>query len=372
MKLKPLSPLLAALALAACGGDATTPASTAENTAASAAAPAATVAQTSAAPTATPVIACDRGCLEGMVERYFDAVVANDPSMVPLADDVIFTEDGQRLLIGDGLWNTMKRKGGYRLFTTDVAAGQVAVLATINEDHRDPALETPALIGLRLKVENQVITEVEQLVVRSENGAKNVEAMGMPQAVYLEEVPAENRMSRADMISTANKYFTGMQQNDGKGDYPFAEDCDRIENGGHATNNPTPAGETRPDPKTALGYSGQWTCLEQFESGLIHFVHRIRDRRFVAVDEERGIVFSFVFFDHPGGDTRTFQVPDGRSVTAGPVQPWTWQIAELFKVENNQIRRIEAILARSPYGMNSGWSTWEEGMSDTLRDVSME
>jgi hypothetical protein len=41
-------------------------------------------------------------------------------------------------------------------------------------------------------------------------------------------------------------------------------------------------------------------------------------------------------------------------------------------VENNQIRRIEAILARSPYGMNSGWSTWEEGMSDAMRDVSMQ
>ena len=371
MIVKRLSLLLVAAALSACGGEATAPASSAESTAAGAAAPAATVAQSPAA-TATPVVACDRACLEGFVERYFDALIDNDPSKVPLAEDVIFTEDGQRLLIGDGLWNTMKSKGPYRLYTTDVPAGQVAVLATINEDHRDPALETPALIAVRLKVENQVITQIEQLVVRSESAANNVNNIGMPHEIYLTEVPPENRMSRAAMIETANKYFTGMQQNDGKGDYPFAEDCHRIENGMAATNNPTPEGETRPDPKTALGYSGQWTCLEQFESGLIHFVHRIRDRRFVAVDEERGIVFSFVFFDHPGGDTRTFQVPDGRTVTAGPVQPWTWQIAELFKVENNQIRRIEAILARSPYGMNSGWSTWEEGMSDEMRDVTME
>ncbi|MGV3592437.1 MAG: hypothetical protein ACO1PZ_12165 [Gammaproteobacteria bacterium] len=371
MIVKRLSLLLVTAALAACGGDATAPASSAESTAASAAAPAATVAQGSTA-TATPVVACDRACLEGFVECYFDALIDNDPSKVPLAEDVIFTEDGQRLLIGDGLWNTMKSKGPYRLFTTDVPAGQVAVLATINEDHRDPALETPALIAVRLKVENQTITQIEQLVVRSESAANNVNNIGTPHEIYLTEVPPENRMSRAAMIETANKYFTGMQQNDGKGDYPFAEDCHRIENGMAATNNPTPEGETRPDPKTALGYSGQWTCLEQFESGLIHFVHRIRDRRFVAVDEERGIVFSFVFFDHPGGDTRTFQVPDGRTVTAGPVQPWTWQIAELFKVENNQIRRIEAIIARSPYGMNSGWSTWEEGMSDEMRDVTME
>jgi hypothetical protein len=102
----------------------------------------------------------------------------------------------------------------------------------------------------------------------------------------------------------------------------------------------------------------------------LHFVHRIRDRRFVAVDEERGIVFSFVFFDHPGGATRNFTTPNGRAVTAGPAQPWTWQIAELFKIENGQIRQIEAILERSPYGMNSGWSSYEDGMSDRARDVT--
>jgi hypothetical protein len=371
MIIKRLSLLVAAVTLVACGGEAAAPNPDADVISTSPRAPAENVAASTAPAASTPVVACDRACLEGFIERYFDALVDNDPSKVPLADDVIFTEDGQRLLIGDGLWNTMKSKGPYRLFTTDVAAGQVVVLATINEDHRDPNLETPALIAVRLKVENQVITQVEQLVVRNENGANNVNKM-TPHETYLTEVPPENRMSRAAMIETANKYFTGMQQNDGKGDYPFSEDCHRIENGMAATNNPTPEGETRPDPRTATGYSNQWGCLEQFESGLIHFVHRIRDRRFVAVDEERGIVFSFVFFDHPGGDTRTFETPDGRTVTAGPVQPWSWQIAELFKVQNNQITRIEAILARSPYGMNSGWSTWEEGMSDEMRDVTME
>ena len=68
----------------------------------------------------------------------------------------------------------------------------------------------------------------------------------------------------------------------------------------------------------------------------------------------------------------TFQTPDGRTITAGPVQPWTWQIAELFKVEKGKIHEIEALLHRVPYGMNSGWSTWSQGMSDVARDVTME
>lgn len=314
---------------------------------------------------------CDRACLEGFVDRYFDAVIANNPAALPLAADVRFTEDGQRLVIGDGLWNTMKAKGNYRLFVTDVPAGQVAFIGTILEDHRDRAQSTPALVAVRLKVENQTISQIEQIVVRNENAAKNVDAMTVRPGL-LATVPQAERMSRAELIKVSNLYFSGMQQNDGRGEYPFADDCDRLENGGRSTNAPTPAGEKRPDPRTATNYSGQWSCSEQFQSGLIHFVHRIRDRRFVAVDEERGIAFSFAFFDHPGGETRNFETPDGRKVSAGPVQPWTWQLAELFKVQDGKIHEIEAILQRSPYGMNSGWSTWEEGMSDQLRDVTME
>jgi hypothetical protein len=315
---------------------------------------------------------CDRACLERFVDRYLDAVIADNPSAIPLAPTVRFTEDGQELAIGDGLWNTMRAKGRYRLFVTDVPAGQVAFFGSIEEDHRDPSQGTPALLALRLKIRDERIAQIEQIVIRDENAGKRVDALGSPDPLYLKAIPANERMSRADLIATANKYFTGMQQNDGKGDYPFAPDCNRIENGNQATNAPTPAGQTRPDPKTATGYSGQWSCLEQFQSGLLHFVNRIRDRRFVAVDEERGIVFAFGFFDHSGGATRNFTLPDGRAVTAGPVQPWTWELAELFKIEKGQIRRIEALLHRSPYGMLSGWSTWSQGMSDAARDVTME
>ncbi|HTX23935.1 MAG TPA: hypothetical protein VMD03_04705 [Steroidobacteraceae bacterium] len=314
---------------------------------------------------------CNRACLESYVDRYLDALVAHRPSMVPLAPGVRFTEDGQQLVVGDGLWRTMRAKGRYRLFVTDVPAGEVAFFGSIEEDNRDPQKGSPGAIALRLKVRNHEITEIEQIVIRDAAAGKRVDAM-TPNPVYLQTVPESERMSRADMIATANEYFTGMQQNDGTGDYPFADDCNRIENGGQSTNLPTPPGQQRPDPRTSLMYSAQWSCLEQFKSGLLHFVTRIRDRRFVAVDEERGIAFAFGFFDHSGGSTRTFRVPDGRIVTAGPVQPWTWEIAELFKVQNGKIHKIEALLQRCPYGMNSGWSTWEEGMSDHGRDVTMD
>jgi hypothetical protein len=314
---------------------------------------------------------CDRSCLEGFVDRYLDAVLAHNPALVPLAPGVRFTEDGQQLAIGDGLWRTMHAKGHYRLFVADPQAGQVAFFGTIEEENRDPAKGTAVLMALRLRVRDGKIAEIEQLMVRDERPALAMDGKTVD-PIYLATVPAAERVSRAQMIATADKYFTGMQKNDGKGDYPFADDCNRLENGGQTTNAPTPAGQTRPDPKSASNYSAQWSCMEQFKSGLLHFVSRIRDRRYVAIDEERGIVFAFGFFDHQGGDTRHFKTPDGRDVVAGPVQPWTWEIAELFKVQGGKIHRIQAVLQRSPFGMNSGWSTWQQGMSDQARDVTMK
>lgn len=304
---------------------------------------------------------CDRACLEGFVDRYIDAMLAHDPSKAPFASTAKFTENGQKLDPGDGLWRTLTGKGTYRLFVTDVESGHVAFLGSIKE------ADSPAMLALHLRIRKGQITAAEALVQRSEKSADGFEEIGY---TWRDPVPANKRMSRADLLKTANLYFSGMQLNDGKGTYPFDDDCNRIENGTYTTNVPTPPGETRPDPQTATKYSNQWTCREQFESGLLHFVSRIRDRRFVAVDPERGVVFSYVFFDHMAGDTRTFRTPDGRTVTAGPKQPWTWEIAEAFRIEQGRIRQIVAIMERVPYGMNSGWSTWQEGMSSEGRDAS--
>jgi hypothetical protein len=313
---------------------------------------------------------CDRACLEGFVDRYLDAVIAHDPALVPLAKNVKLTENGQKLTLPDGLWNSMVGKGKYRLFVDDPQAGAVAFIGTIQEEGRTPAEPVAGVLALRLRLEHGEISEVETFVVRNPQTAERLEKIATPNPLFLEAVPEAQRMSRADLIKTANMYFSGMQQNDGKGVYPFTDDCNRIENGMQTTNVPVKEGQTRPDPASATNYSPVWGCKEQFQSGLLHFVTRIRDRRYVAVDQERGLVFSFVFFDHSAGKTRHFETPNGRAIVAGPTSPWTWELAEMFKVENGKLRQIEAILDRAPYGMTSGWSTWEEGMTDRARDVT--
>lgn len=311
--------------------------------------------------------ACDRTCLESFVDRYLDAVAAHDPAKAPIAKGAKFTENGQRLDLsnglGDGLWNSMDSKGAYRVVVPDVEAQQVGFLGSIKEGG------APAMLAMRLKIANRQIAEIETFIQRSPSSATGFERIGYK---WTEVVPPAERMSREELVKTANMYFSGMQKNDGKGVYPFTDDCNRIENGNNSTNTPVAQGKQRPDPKTATGYSANWGCREQFESGLLHFVTRIRDRRYVAVDPERGLVFSFAFFDHSAGDTRTFQTPSGRTVTAGPDQLWTWEIAEVFQLRKNLIHQIEATMERVPYGMPSGWSNWEDGLSDRGRDIEKE
>lgn len=311
---------------------------------------------------------CDRACLTGIADQYLAALAARDPKRAPLASSIKFTDNGQELPIGDGFWNSASARGTYTFHIADPVLRSVVTLTTMREGIEKPV---PVLMALRLKVDgSRRITEAEQIVSRGENMATSVntlETMGKPRAAFSRPTPPADRVSRAELVRVANMYFSGMQLNDGKGQYPFADDCDRLENGGKTTNAPGRGGAPRPDPKTASSYSAMWTCREQFESGLIHFVSRIRDRRYVAVDEEHGVVAAFAFFDHDAGPSRHFKTPDGRQVTAGPVEPWTWEIAELFKVEKGLLHEIEAVLVRAPYGMGSGWSSRKDALSDRIQ-----
>jgi len=201
-----------------------------------------------------------------------------------------------------------------------------------------------------LKVARRRIEEAETLVIRNEAAAKSLDAIGKPRATWAEAVPAGERHSRGDLVRIANMYFSGIERNDGRGAYPIADSCTRLENG-----------------VVTAGAGARTGCRQQFESGVFHYVTRIRDRRFVLVDPERGLAFAFAFFDNASGDARDGTLADGRKVVSGPSIPWTWQIAEVFKIERGLIGPVESVLHQVPYGMGSGWSTWEQAMSSTPR-----
>ena len=299
---------------------------------------------------------CQRACLEGWIDKYLAAMRDQNVDAGLFARGVKFTENGVQLPLGkEGLWFAMSGIGGYKFYVPDVETQQVAFIGTVLEQSGSsvtgPKKDVLVAVAIRLKIRDDRITEIEQLAIRptSTNSSANawpptgegVEAMKAPHPIFREAIPPQKRASREELIQTANYYFTGLAPNDDKGYYPFTDDCIRFENGVDVLANAL-------DPATQK--RGRMTCKYQFEAALKGVVSRVRDRRFVAVDRERGIVFAFGFFDHPSIN-------------------WTWQLAELFRIEDGKIRRIEAIFHRAPFGINSGWSTYEQGMSEDIQSV---
>ena len=160
-------------------------------------------------------------------------------------------------------------------------------------------------------------------------------------------------------VGISGHSFTGMQQNDGKGDYSFfADDCYRLESGMQTTSGPHPAppppAGTPPRPRGPGPDMSSLGCKQGFETGFFRIVTRIRDRRFPLVDEDRGVAFAFAFFDH-AGNVQDFPLSDGTISPGGIKAPFTWEIAEAFRVEKGKIRTVEAVLNNAPYGNKGGW-----------------
>jgi hypothetical protein len=294
---------------------------------------------------AQPAEACDRACLSGLLDDYMAALKAHDPSRLPLARGVRFSENNVPLALGDGLWNTIDKVGDYKLPFIDPEDGQAAMFGVVEEDGK------PAHFMLRLKVEARKITEVETIVLRPEaNGGFGRPQDMKPRAAFYEDIPPAERLTAVQLAAMANAYFDTLQQNNGTVFAPFADDCNRIESGIATTNNPTPNPTGRPDPGIKkLG------CEAQFRTGFFRFVTHIRDRRFLVMDREKGLVYAAAFFDH-SGDMRKVKLTDGRVVDAQYDTPWTWQIGELFKVRDGKLHQIEALVMRAPYAMQDVWS----------------
>jgi hypothetical protein len=98
------------------------------------------------------VITARGGGLEDLLGEYYAALAAGDPGRLPLAADVRFTENGQRIAIGTGLWATATRAADSRaVMVSEEAygpggtAGSVAGWGMITEGGADGA---NALLGV--------------------------------------------------------------------------------------------------------------------------------------------------------------------------------------------------------------------------------
>jgi hypothetical protein len=305
------------------------------------------VAQADIAPP-LPKPACDRVCLDDFVDQFLKAAIAHDPSELATTANVKYTEDGQKLPLGAGLWATMSGVGDYKLYVPDPSVQEVGYLGSIEENG------AASLLALRLKVDGNKVSQIEAIVARPARGGPDPYAKVGPVApVFLQSVDEAYRLPRYKMISIANSYFDAIEKNSGEM-APFTDDCVRIENG------VVTAGD--PDAKNIDHLKFNLTalnCRQQLDTKVMQYITSVSPRRFVAVDEEHGLVFTLPMFVYDGKMPKMETLADGETMPTPSfaLHPSTQVGAEVFKIVDGKIAAIESVGTLVPYGSKHGWET---------------
>jgi hypothetical protein len=258
---------------------------------------------------------CDRACLAGLVTQYVDALAARNPSKLPLAANVRYTEDSAELKLGEGVWKTVTGKGTFRHDYLDtakqIAASHVVLLEDTNQ----------ILYSLLLYVQDRKITGIETLVQRVTPGSRfQPTELGKPIRGFDDPVPRSKKQSRQSMIDTAMGYPTGLRIGSFRDKTRFAAEAYRVENG------VITAGEG-----CGRADCGMYTQRVILHPGIVASV--------AAVDEENGIVLLWMNF----GFTDSYG-PGNALVTF-----------EAFKVWGGEIHAVNAFFRTMPLATPRFW-----------------
>jgi hypothetical protein len=289
----------------------------------------------------------DRNSLVSLMEQYLNALSKHDPSAVPLAKDVKLVENTEVTPIGKGLWETAT--GGptqFKIFVADPVAGQIAFMGVIEENNK------PVILGARLKVVKGKITEIDHLVIHSNSQSLNPN-MSQVRHEFLEPVPPADRVPHEEMLKIANSYYEALVGDNGKL-APFADECQRRENGAITSNDQTQTPEEA--AKDDFHVFRKMTSSDQLSTGVMSYITDINNRRFISVDEELGLVFVYSIFRH-NGEPKVMKIIGVPGITerANNYGPFDLLAAHVFKIYKGKIYSIEAIGYIAKHGIKNGW-----------------
>ncbi len=297
---------------------------------------------------------CNSTCLTNLADQYIAAMVKHDPSGLPLAPGYKYTENTAAIQIGDGLWvGASEPPTTFKIYAADPVSKQVGLYCVMKEFNQQ------IILALRLKVEEGKITEIEHVVVR------DIRPVGLPNLVtprpgLVETIPVSQRVSRDEMFRIADSYFDSIEQSNGDL-APYADDCVRHENGMQTTTNKTPS-PTPLDAAAGPGTSGAMAkllalgCHDAMNTRGLSYITKIRPRRLIIIDEERGLVFGFPMFVHRG-NVRQIKIVGVPGVDTIPMNfgPIDLQASEIFAIRDGKIHEIEAMGYLLPYNAKTGW-----------------
>ncbi|HEX4001292.1 MAG TPA: hypothetical protein VHX36_01495 [Candidatus Acidoferrales bacterium] len=292
---------------------------------------------------------CDRACLTGAMNDYVAALVAHDPSRVPLSPHVEFVENTVPMHPGDGLWKTAEAPPAtFKIYVPDPVSEEVFLLCVMQANHE------PIEAGFRLKIRQGEIVAAEHLWADQITPAasKNLQT---PRPAFLANVPPAERNTRADMLKIAPTYYTAVTTADSN-NAPFADDCERHENGIPTTGIAPPP---NPTPRQVLGSLG---CAAQLKAHVMDYIKRIEPRRVMIADPQTGLVVGFSQFRHPM-DEKTEKIVGVPGMTSRTMdfKPFDNVAVHIFKVFGGKIHEIEALgHSGMPYDSPTGWESFPD------------
>jgi hypothetical protein len=289
--------------------------------------------------------ACDRACLNALVDSYLAALVAHDPSRVPIAPNARFVENVQAKKPGEGLWQSASAvPTTFKIYVPDPVSQQVGFLGVIQDAGK------PAELALRLKLENGKIIEIEHLIAGNLCD-RNLPNLQTPRPVFSTAVPTAQRNTREQMLKIGASYYDALDDNDGH-KAPFADDCVRRENGMQTTGNPPPA------QPGGFGTTGALGCEAQLDTGTFQYIDKIDNRRVEIADPETGLVLGLSHFHHPMKQKFvTIKGVPGVEKIDMPFDAFDLPAAHIFKVSGGKIHEIEAMGFRADYQSPTGWES---------------
>ena len=306
----------------------------------------------------------DREPLIKLMDQYLDALVKHDPAGLPLAADVKLVENITPTPIGEGLWKTAT--GGpkeFKIYISDPVSGQIGFMGPIESDGK------PRLLGARLKVVNGQITEIDHMVSSLALDRGVPETLLKPRAGLVTKLAPGERVSRAEMLKAANGYYESIEFSDGTL-APFADDCQRNENGVVTAVNQAsiPAGvEVKLTPGPMAVFHGM-KCGEQLSTGIMGYITKMNQRRVAAIDEEMGLVMIYSMMNHDG-EPNPLKISNMPGITERE-NSWgqfTVPAAHIFKIKNGQVYEIEAMaLVGVPYQASDGWTCTRKCLVDIM------
>jgi hypothetical protein len=247
-------------------------------------------------------VQCNRRCFESFADVLATALLRRDPHILPGASTLRYTENGQQLAVGDGLWGTVTAFGDRIVAVDPVAQTAVLVAATVETD-------VPGLLFARFALDGDQVAELEAVIVRHE--------------------------FTGERGGTLTLFAPRLRRGFDPAAVALTDPALQLD--------PPVGSVTEPE---VLAAAVAATVAESELPGVT-----ARDRRTWVIDSERGLVVDFAVLDVANDETTSAE--DRVAAPAESTGPYSLLTANLYKTAGSTASVAASAVRVLPYGIQS-------------------